>query len=144
MMRAIVVGGGLASSVVGFAVGLLGQVPAGSMGEANITNLTALACLIGVLGFIVMKMLPDLHQKSVDQAKASQAAAVEQAKISAEAATSQAKTFAETVEAIQTKFSGTLDRIHERGIDATKDNTQELARLREHCATMHGTRPSGK
>ena len=120
MSRLIVYGGTMA------ALGLFAESAATPVpGEWG--NITALAAVIGVLIFIVTRMLPDLHQKSVDQSKAY-----------AESSANQSKIFADTIKETQTQFSSTLDKINEREIDATKTNTEELAKLREHCARTHG------
>jgi hypothetical protein len=127
MARLLMVGlSGVACGL--FAADSTTSIPTSPWGE-----LSALACVIGVLLFIVTKILPDLHQKSVDQSKQATECQVEQSKV-----------FAEAIETTQTKFADTLDKIHERGTQAAILNAEELAKLREHCAEMHGKVEAGQ
>jgi hypothetical protein len=115
--------------VVGMAltgVSLFAQSATVSTGT-NWENLTALGAVISALIYIVTKMLPDLHQKSVDQGKASSEALKEQGAM-----------FATTIKDIQIDFSSTLDKVHERGTKAMDIQSEKIATLQAHCARIHG------
>lgn len=97
------------------------------------SNWTALTAVIATLLFIVMKMLPDLHQKSLDQTK-----------VFADSIEKQATAFAASMTEIQGKYSDTLDRIHDRSTLEAKSQSEEIAKLREHCASRLAQVPLSK
>jgi len=102
------------------AAGVLFAEGAAAPTGADWSNLTALGAVIAVLIFIVTKMLPQLHQQIVDQAKASSTALLES----------------------QSNFTTVLDKIHERWSSSSASATEELAKLREHCAASHAKEQS--
>ena len=100
---------------------------------------TALTAVIGALLFIVTKMLPDLHQKFIDQGKTFSEAIVkqscEQSKTFADTISKQSSDFATSTKETQAKYNDTLDKIHDRATTAATTQAEELAKLRENCAS---------
>ncbi len=86
--------------------------PVGSWGQ-----LTALGIVAVVLVFIVTKMLPNIHEKCMEQSKA----------------------FAEAMAAAQKEFAATTNRIAERQHEDSAEISKQLSELREHCATVRSS-----
>jgi uncharacterized membrane protein YhiD involved in acid resistance len=127
MLEKLLALGGVATSM-----GLFAEA-ASSVDPSNAwSNYTALGVLASTLLFIVMKMLPDIHQKFENSSKNA-----------AEASVQQTKAFAESVEKIQVKFSDTLDRIHDRGTQAVATQTDAITKLRENCAAACAEKRQG-
>lgn len=86
------------------------SVPEGG-GWSNAKDWSALVIVAVVLVFIITKMLPDLHQKFVDQSKI----------------------FTDSIRESNAHFGNILDKMHDRG-ELTRE---EVAKLREHCAAAN-------
>ena len=112
----------IVTAIFATAMGLFaeGNAPTNDFPWANMTALTA---LVAALGYIVSKMLPDIHQKFQDSAK-----------MQVESAERQAQLFSSAMRDTQGKFADTLDKIHDRGTAAAKETADELTKLRENCA----------
>jgi hypothetical protein len=111
----------------GWAFGLFAEGVAPTSVGGEWSNLTALGAVIIVLIFIVTKMLPDLHQKFVEQSK-----------VFAESTSAQSEAFSTALRDTLNKSSDILDKVHDRTSQATAATAEEMARLREHCAAQHG------
>lgn len=81
------------------------------------SQLTALGIVAVVLVFIVTKMLPNIHDQFV----------------------SQAKTFADAMAKVQESFAEATKEIAQRQHEDSAELTRTVTALREHCATARAS-----